>query len=168
MNKHTEKHPNNQGFTPLGVFKNFLGAKQNNQKPLTGFTLIELLVVIAIIGLLATIVMVSINDLRARSRDDRRVADMKAIRDALAMYQIQNVAYPSEPAGAQITGSDVLSQAMISNKLLPGPIRDPLNTGQYVYTYQSLSNDATYVIKFCLETSSLKGYTQDCNNQITP
>ncbi|MBU4142496.1 prepilin-type N-terminal cleavage/methylation domain-containing protein [Patescibacteria group bacterium] len=133
-----------------------------------GFTLIELLVVIAIIGTLASIVMVSINDVRARSRDDRRVADMKAFRDALAMYQIQNIAYPDEPAGAPITGTDTLSQELISERLLSGPIVDPTNTGQYIYTYQSVSNGASYVIKFCLETSSLLGYTQDCNNQITP
>ena len=134
----------------------------------TGFTLIELLVVVAIIGILATIVMVSVNDLRARARDDRRITDMKAFRDALAMHQIQNTAYPLEPAGAQITGSDAMSQALISERLLPGVIVDPLNTGQSVYTYQSLPDGSSYAITFCLETNSLKGYSQSCDNQITP
>jgi len=133
-----------------------------------GFTLIELLVVVAIIGTLASIVMVSVNDLRARSRDDRRAADMKAYRDALAMYQIQNIAYPLEPTGAPITGTDTMSQALVSGKLLPAPIKDPVNTGQYIYTYQSLSDGASYVITFCMETSSLRDFTQGCNNQITP
>lgn len=133
-----------------------------------GFTLIELLVVIAIIGLLASTVMVSVNDARARSRDARRAADMKAFSDALAMYQVQNAQYPLAPDGVTITGTDDLSTALIDEKLLPSPITDPLNTGTYVYAYQSLSDGASYTISFCLETSSLKSYVQGCGNQITP
>lgn len=142
--------------------------KVNKQKFSKGFTLIELLVVIAIIGTLASVVMISMNDMRGRARDDRRVTDMKAFRDALAMYQTQYTTYPSEPDGAPITGTDTLSQALITEKLLAGPMKDPLSTDPYVYTYQSLADDSSYIIKFCLETDSLKGYTKDCNNQITP
>ena len=133
-----------------------------------GFTLIELLVVIAIIGVLATIVMVSVNNIRARARDDRRITDMKAFRDALAMYQIQNMAYPLEPEGAPITGSDTMSQTLISERLLPGVIVDPVNVDPSVYTYQSSSDGSNYTITFCLETDSLQGYSQGCANQITP
>jgi len=55
-----------------------------------GFTLIELLVVIAVIGLLSTIVMVSLNSARAKARDARRKEDLKSIRTALEMYYNDN------------------------------------------------------------------------------
>ena len=60
-----------------------------------GFTLIELLVVIAIIGLLASIVMVSLNSARAKARDSRRMGDLKQVALALEMYYDTNGAYPT-------------------------------------------------------------------------
>ncbi len=60
-----------------------------------GFTLIELLVVIAIIGILASIVLASLNSARKKSRDARRVADIKQIQIALELYFDATQAYPT-------------------------------------------------------------------------
>ena len=60
-----------------------------------GFTLIELLVVISIIGLLATIVMVSLNNARIKARDVKRLADMKNLVTALNLYYDKNGFYPT-------------------------------------------------------------------------
>src|SRR5579862_4078430 len=59
-----------------------------------GFTLIELLVVIAIIGLLASIVLVSLSGARAKGRDAKRISDAKAIQLALADYYNDNGMFP--------------------------------------------------------------------------
>ena len=60
-----------------------------------GFTLIELLVVIAIIGMLSSVVLASLNGARAKSRDARRIADMKQIQIALELYYDTNATYPN-------------------------------------------------------------------------
>ena len=57
-----------------------------SQKSQKGFTLIELLVVIAIIGILSSVVLASLNTARLKSRDTRRIADVKQLQLALALY----------------------------------------------------------------------------------
>jgi len=64
-----------------------------------GFTLIELLVVIAIIGILATIVMVSLNTARSKARDARRVSDVRQMQLALQMSYDANGSYPAALSG---------------------------------------------------------------------
>ena len=61
-----------------------------------GFTLIELLVVIAIIGLLSSIVLVSMQGVRAKARDSVRKQDLRAVQMAFELYQIRYEKYPPE------------------------------------------------------------------------
>ncbi|MFA4872685.1 MAG: prepilin-type N-terminal cleavage/methylation domain-containing protein [Patescibacteria group bacterium] len=72
-----------------------------------GFTLIELLVVIAIIGLLATLAVVALNNARTKSRDAKRVSDIKQIQTALELYYSDQNKYPTV-AAATLLGSGAL------------------------------------------------------------
>jgi len=65
--------------------------KENQNK---GFTLIELLVVIAIIGILATIVMVSLNNSREKAKISKSQADLKQIRTAIALLENDTGEWP--------------------------------------------------------------------------
>ena len=67
-----------------------------------GFTLIELLVVISIIGLLASIVLVSLGSARAKSRDAKRISDMRQMSTALELYFND---YGGYPVNGNLTGT---------------------------------------------------------------
>jgi prepilin-type N-terminal cleavage/methylation domain-containing protein len=59
-----------------------------------GFTLIELLVVISIIGLLASVVLASLNTARAKARDAKLLSELNTLTTALGLYYNDHGSYP--------------------------------------------------------------------------
>ncbi len=103
-------------------------AKKRNK----GFTLIELLVVIAIIGLLASIVLVSLNSARAKARDARGQSDIKQIATAMELYYDANSAYYN--TGATTTGTAIGSGKAIGTYLPVVPYNNgDATNGQYFW-----------------------------------
>lgn len=68
----------------------------SRQKDLRGFTLVELLVAVGIIGVLASVSMVSVNSIRVKARDSKRISDIKQVQNALEAYYSNNGQYPAE------------------------------------------------------------------------
>lgn len=73
-------------------------AKRNNEE---GFTLVELMVVIVILGLLATIVAINVLPATGRANTEKARADIATIEQALEMYRLDNLTYPSPTDGLQ-------------------------------------------------------------------
>jgi prepilin-type N-terminal cleavage/methylation domain-containing protein len=118
-----------------------------------GFTLIELLVVISIIGLLASVVLVSLNTARAKSRDAKRLTDMGQAVKAISIYYDTNQHYPNSDyqgcGGWDTPGDGDFIQALNTAGIISTNIKDPTtndncsNYRYYVYTAGSYGCDAT-------------------------
>jgi len=80
-----------------------------------GFTLIELMITVSLIVILSAILLQVINPsaLRAKTRDQQRIADLKRIQAALELYFADNRTYPAS-GWIVLTGSDTLSTTLSS------------------------------------------------------
>lgn len=84
-----------------------------------GFTLIELLVVIAIIGILASVVLASLDTARSKARDAIRLSDMKQINYALDLFFLETGRYPGPTDGVPDTGQIIGVGNAIDTALQP-------------------------------------------------
>lgn len=133
------------------------------QKNSKGFTLIELLVVIAIIGLLSTLAVVALNSARQKSRDSKRVADIKQVQTALELYFADQNGYPVEPVTVTLgstaaaalctagftTGCAATTVYMGLVPSAPDPFDAPCTVLNNPYLYTAASA-TSYTIDFCL------------------
>ncbi len=113
--------------------------KNNN----SGFTLIELLVVIAIIGLLASVVLLSLNSARSKSRDAKRVADAKLIANAMELYYNDNGSYPAQT-------TNLVPSYLGTWPKYPSPSGDGSCGSSLVYQFTGTPTATAYALTFCL------------------
>lgn len=130
----------------------------------SGFTVIELLVVFAAIGFIASIIIVSLSGVKAKSRDSRRVADIKTMRAALDSYYLANKRYPLGAAGncaasidTLLTEIDVVNTALKADGLIKTPVLDPMKN----ITVDSIEHSIYY--NACADAQSTGGKVPDPN-----
>lgn len=139
-----------------------------------GFTLIELLVVISIISLLSSVVLSALNNTRSKSRDAKRVSEIRQLKIALELYYDKNGTYPTNntwpnDCSGSTTFETALS-ALVTEGFIPKIPKEPLNASGwpncYYYQYNNNCNigDAVhpYILIFQAE-NTLKGYASWTN-----
>lgn len=111
-----------------------------------GFTLIELLVVVSIIGLLASIVVVSLGGSRVQSRDAKRTADLRQIQQALELcYNDLSCATAAQNDYPVMSGTC----AAIASYMAQAPV-DPINSSG-AFEYKCFSSASTYCLSAKME-----------------
>ncbi|HEY4510788.1 MAG TPA: type II secretion system protein [Candidatus Paceibacterota bacterium] len=129
-----------------------------------GFTLIELLVVIAIIGILSSVVLASLNSARQKSRDARRLSDVKQVQLALELSYDANGEYPDALSSLAPTYIAVIPT-------------DPQGGGSYSYANLGASDAAcasasgtctTYVLGATLEDTGHSALDSDIDSTVGP
>jgi prepilin-type N-terminal cleavage/methylation domain-containing protein len=111
----------------------------------TGFTLIEILLVVAIMGLLSSIIFVSLTQARIKARDAKRKADIKSLITAIHLYHSVNNQYPSGGAlGTPNSETDVqnLSSFLVPNFLPKIPDDPNPVSSNYKYVWGNASAQA--------------------------
>lgn len=116
-----------------------------SSKKRSGFTLIELMVVIGIMGILASVILLAVNQARANSRDSRRVSDLKQLELGLALYREQSGTYPTATQFYN-NGTSVLVPTFVPKMPL-----DPRTKAAYTYNL----NSSGFLITTTLEAENV-------------
>lgn len=141
--------------------------KQTTNKK--AFTLIELLIVIAIIGILASIVIVTMSQARQKARGTKNAAQLEMVTKALNVYYTQFGSYPVSSGwqgfcslwGADLGANwipELQSAGVINNTVLPVDTRQEGSAScvndqeQYIY-----NSDGTDFKLISVMNSSLLG-----------
>lgn len=92
------------------------------KKRSNGFTLIELLVVIAVIGILAAVVLASLNTARDKSKDKAIISDLYNVRTEIQSYFASNGNVANGSANCPITptGTSAFTTAKVIEILTQG------------------------------------------------
>jgi len=105
------------------------------------FTLVEIIIVIVVIGILSSIAVAVYLKVTDKSKDDRRIADMRAMELALDAYYDAHDVYPSSdnqgPGGWDSTSDGDIAHLLITEGYLKKDALDPSDntdaTGGYRY-----------------------------------
>jgi prepilin-type N-terminal cleavage/methylation domain-containing protein len=141
--------------------------KRMNKKG--GFTLIELLVVIAIIGILSSVVLVSLNSARNKGKDTRVISDVNQLRTAFESGY-NGASYPdlgnniiASTTGPQGTTTTQLINDAVAQGGVINVITDGATATKYAIYGKLPSNPNAY---FCISSDGSTAQATSTNSQL--
>jgi len=138
-----------------------------------GFTLIELLIVIAILGILGSILLVSLTGTpQIKARDSKRIGDIASLRLLINLYYTDCGSYPASLGGTTNSLKNPPNCFQSANALPELP-KDPKWSSstkgcsdQFESDYRYATSGTTYVLAACLEDSNAKVLESDLNGPV--
>lgn len=131
--------------------------KQKFGKKEIGFTLVEVLVVVAIIAVISSILLLSVQKYKMRSRDAQRISDLNKIVGALELYYSDHHYFPPSACGYDCSfprsySYDATSWTALATALQPYLAKlpvDPINStcqpqvdNCYSYSYADVGRNS--------------------------
>jgi type II secretion system protein G len=107
---------------------------KNKTKLMRGFTLIELLVVISIIGMLASVVLVSLQGAKTKAREIKFLAEIQEFKKSLELYRLDNGRYPRLSGWYNGTAATCLAGATNGNVWTQAGLFDDTYRSKYMST----------------------------------
>jgi type II secretory pathway pseudopilin PulG len=113
-----------------------------------GFLLLGLQAAATILGLVASVTLLALNSARAKSRDAKRMADVRQMSAALELYSNDKNYYPTSTTNSVLDTVVGLTPTYIG--VLPSyPLPADGGCGSD-YLYQTPARPTTYTLTFCL------------------
>jgi len=108
-----------------------------------------IVVVVIVIGVMSTLAIVALNSARIKSRDAKRISDIKQIQVGLELYYNDAKQYPSSIVpGKSMSFGGVTYMPTIPNNPIPNNGDCPED---FEYQYTVKNNEQSYELTYCLE-----------------
>lgn len=98
------------------------------------FTLVELMVVIVIIGVMATVVTISVTDYLVTAKQNTARSEIATLTNALSLFFMEFDRYPTNEEGLALLKKKTPQHP---NGIVTNDLRDPWNNG-YIYIYPGI------------------------------
>lgn len=132
-----------------------------------GLTLVEIIIAVAVLGILATLAAVGVNNAKQKTRDNRRLEDMRLLRSAMQLVYNETGSYNENICEAGMRVADCRGEELLKVVDNIQRLRDPDSKGVPCtqdfsegcdYAFQSINSDS-YSVFFYLEEGT-QGYAK--------